>query len=39
MTQNEKIFDLLYDNGLAWEANKVPLYATLTRLQNQSKFN
>ncbi len=29
MTQNEKIFDLLYDNGLAWEANKVPLYATL----------
>lgn len=29
MTKNEKIFDLLYENGLAWEANKVPLYATL----------
>ena len=31
MTKNEKIFDLLYENGLAWEANKVPLYATLNK--------
>lgn len=37
MTQNEKIFDLLYDNGLAWEANKVPLYATLN--EGTSKEN
>lgn len=27
MTKNEKIFDLLYDNSLAWEAVKKPLFA------------
>ena len=37
MTNNEKIFDLLYENGLAWEANKVPLYATLN--EGTSKEN
>jgi phage/plasmid-like protein (TIGR03299 family) len=26
-TRNEKIFDLLYNNGLDWEANKLPLIA------------
>lgn len=27
MTRNEKIFDLLYNNGLAWTAEKKPLFA------------
>lgn len=27
MTRNEKIFDLLYNNSLAWEAVKKPLFA------------
>lgn len=27
MTKNEKIFDLLYDHGLAWKAEKKPLFA------------
>ena len=27
MTKNEKIFDLLYNHGLAWTAEKLPLFA------------
>ena len=38
MTKNEKIFDLLYENGLAWEANKIPLYAKLNEGTDKEKI-
>jgi phage/plasmid-like protein (TIGR03299 family) len=35
MTRNEKVFDLLYSNSLAWEAKKIPLVAQITEDGNE----